>query len=56
MSIRQTTTVAGGRVTYQADRSEATSHADLAWACTHPIAHEPLEGVTTTNTSIMELS
>ncbi|WP_092600666.1 terminase ATPase subunit family protein [Ralstonia sp. 25mfcol4.1] len=56
MSIRKTTTAAGGRVTYQAGRSEETSHADLAWACMHAIAHEPLEGVTTTNTSIMELS
>ncbi|REE92652.1 terminase ATPase subunit family protein [Cupriavidus plantarum] len=56
MSIRRTTTAAGGRVTYQAGRSEETSHADLAWACMHAIAHEPLEGVTTTNTSIMEMS
>ncbi|WP_343656411.1 terminase ATPase subunit family protein [Cupriavidus sp.] len=56
MSIRKTTTAAGGRVTYQAGRSEETSHADLAWACMHAIAHEPLEGVTTTNTSIMEMS
>lgn len=56
MSIRKTTTAAGGRVTYQAGRSEETSHADLAWACMHALAHEPLEGVTTTNTSIMEFS
>ncbi|MDC6179564.1 terminase ATPase subunit family protein [Ralstonia solanacearum] len=56
MSIRKTVTAAGGRVTYQAGRSEETSHADLAWACMHALSHEPLEGVTTTNTSIMELS
>ncbi|WP_066738148.1 terminase ATPase subunit family protein [Cupriavidus sp. D384] len=56
MSIKKTTTAAGGRVTYQAGRSEETSHADLAWACMHAIAHEPFEGVTTTNTSIMEMS
>ncbi len=56
MSIRKTTTAAGGRVTYQAGRSEETSHADLAWACMHALAHEPLEGVTTANTSIMEIS
>ncbi|SPC13132.1 Bacteriophage P2 GPP capsid protein Terminase, ATPase subunit [Cupriavidus oxalaticus] len=56
MSIRKTTTAAGGRVTYQAGRSEETSHADLAWACMHALAHEPIEGVTTTNTSIMEFS
>lgn len=56
MSIKKTTTAAGGRVTYQAGRSEETSHADLAWACMHALSHEPLEGVTTTNSSIMELS
>ncbi len=56
MSIKKTVTAAGGRVTYQAGRSEETSHADLAWACMHALSHEPLEGVTTTNTSIMELS
>ncbi|MCY1212395.1 Terminase-like family protein [compost metagenome] len=56
MSVRKTTTAAGGRVTYQAGRSEETSHADLAWACMHALAHEPIEGVTTTNTSIMEFS
>lgn len=56
MSIRKTTTAAGGRVTYQAGRSEETSHADLAWACMHAIAHEPFEGVTAINSSIMEFS
>ncbi|AVP40000.1 terminase ATPase subunit family protein [Ralstonia solanacearum] len=56
MSIKKTVTAAGGRVTYQAGRSEETSHADLAWACMHALSHEPLEGVTTTNTSILELS
>ncbi|MFV8669557.1 terminase ATPase subunit family protein [Ralstonia pseudosolanacearum] len=56
MSIKKTTTAAGGRVTYQAGRSEDTSHADLAWACMHALSHEPLEGVTTTNTSILEIS
>ncbi|MGO4813374.1 terminase ATPase subunit family protein [Cupriavidus sp. 2MCAB6] len=56
MSIKKTTTAAGGRVTYQAGRSEETSHADLAWACMHALSHEPIEGVTTTNSSIMELS
>ncbi len=56
MSIKKTVTAAGGRVTYQAGRSEETSHADLAWACMHALSHEPIEGVTTTNTSILELS
>jgi len=56
MSIKKTTTAAGGRVTYQAGRSEETSHADLAWACMHAIAHEPYEGVSSTNSSFMEMS
>ena len=56
MSIKKTVTASGGRVTYQAGRSEETSHADLAWACMHALAHEPIEGVTTTNTAILELS
>ncbi|MDC6293973.1 terminase ATPase subunit family protein [Ralstonia pseudosolanacearum] len=56
LSIKKTVTAAGGRVTYQAGRSEDTSHADLAWACMHALSHEPLEGATTTNTSILELS
>jgi len=56
MSIKKTLTAAGGRVTYQAGRSEETSHADMAWACMHALSNEPLEGVTTTNTSFMEFS
>lgn len=56
MSIEKTVTASGARVTYQAGRSEETSHADLAWACMHALSHEPLEGATTTNTSFMEFS
>jgi hypothetical protein len=55
MSIKKTTTGSGGRVTYQAGRSEETSHADLAWAAMHALANEPLEGATLTNTSFMEM-
>ncbi|MFZ3300492.1 terminase ATPase subunit family protein [Ralstonia pickettii] len=54
MSIKKTVTASGARVTYQAGRSEDTSHADLAWACMHALSYEPLEGATPTNTSFME--
>ncbi|MGN6260288.1 MAG: terminase ATPase subunit family protein [Ralstonia sp.] len=56
MSIKKTVTASGARVTYQAGRSEETSHADLAWACMHALSHEPLEGATSTNSSILEFS
>lgn len=55
MAIKKTTTASGRQVTFEAGRSEDTSHADLAWACMHALAHEPLEGSTSTNTSIMEI-
>lgn len=56
MSIKKTVTASGARVTYQAGRSEEISHADLAWACMHALSHEPLEGATSTNSSILEFS
>ena len=56
MSIKKAMTPSGQRVTYQAGRSEETSHADLAWAVMHAVSHEPLDGgTTTTKTSIMEI-
>nr|WP_316865117.1 terminase ATPase subunit family protein [Ralstonia mannitolilytica] len=56
MAIKKTVTATGGRVTYQAGRSEDISHADLAWATMHALSNEPIEGVTATNTSILEFS
>lgn len=56
MSIRKTTTESGRAVTYRAGRSEDVSHADIAWATMHAIANEPLEGGTSRNTGIMEMS
>lgn len=55
MAIRKTTTASGRQVTYEAGRSDEISHADLAWACMHALANEPLEGGTTRNTSLMEI-
>jgi uncharacterized protein YjcR len=55
MSIRRTLTQSGRNVTYEAGRTEATGHADLAWACMHALHHEPLEGQTATNQGFMEI-
>lgn len=55
MAIRKTLTPSGRQVKYTAGRSEATGHADLAWALMHAMIHEPLEGITAGNTSILEI-
>ncbi len=55
MAIRKTTTASGRQFTFDAGRSEETGHADLAWATMHALLHEPLEGATSSNTSVMEI-
>lgn len=55
MAIRQTMTASQRQVTYTAGYSEATGHADLAWACLHALGNEPLEGATSSNTNIVEI-
>lgn len=55
LAIKKAITPSGRQVTYQAGRSEDVSHADLAWATMHALFNEPLEGATTSNTSIMEI-
>lgn len=44
MAIRRTLTEGGGQLTYRAGRSQATGHAELAWATMHALYHEPLDG------------
>lgn len=56
MAIKKTTTQSGRQITFEAGRSEATSHADLAWAAMHAMANEPLEGRSANNQSLMEIS
>ncbi len=56
MAIKKTITPSGRHTTYQSGRSEEIGHADLAWACMHALDHEPLEGGTAQNTSILEIS
>lgn len=55
MAIKKTMTASGRSITFEAGRSEETSHADLAWAVMHALINEPLEGQTAANTSMMEI-
>ncbi|KAB7672846.1 terminase ATPase subunit family protein [Plesiomonas shigelloides] len=54
MSIRRAVTSGGRMPTFEAGRSEETSHADIAWAVMQALIHEPLEGSSITNSSTME--
>ncbi|CAN7261892.1 terminase ATPase subunit family protein [Variovorax sp. LjRoot84] len=56
LAIRKTLTASGRNITFEAGRTEDTGHADLAWACMHALDNEPLEGITTANSSFMEIS
>lgn len=44
MSIRPKITPNGQQVTYVASRTDATGHADVAWAIMHVLWNEPLDG------------
>ncbi len=55
MSIRRAVTAGGKMPTFEASRSEETSHADIAWATMQALLHEPLAGATGANTSMMEI-
>lgn len=55
MSIRRAVTAGGKLPTFEASRSEETSHADIAWATMQALLHEPLAGATGANTSMMEM-
>lgn len=41
LTIKRGTT-ASGQITYSASRTDATGHADIAWAVMHALHHEPL--------------
>ena len=55
MAIRKTITAGGRQFTYTAGRTDDIGHADLAWALMHALHNEPLEGMTTSNGSFMEI-
>ena len=56
LSIKKHMTPSGLQATYNAGRTQATGHADLAWATMNALLYEPLEGLTESNTNIMEIS
>ncbi|MES4611012.1 MAG: terminase large subunit domain-containing protein [Ewingella sp.] len=43
MAIRRTTTASGNALTFVAERSEATGHADVFFAISHAVINEPLD-------------
>ncbi|MGM0985443.1 MAG: terminase large subunit domain-containing protein [Pseudomonadota bacterium] len=44
MAIKRELTASGRQFTYTSGRSQATGHADLAWATMHALHHEPIDG------------
>lgn len=42
LTIHQSPTGSGGRITYKASRTATTGHADLAWALMHALINDPL--------------
>ena len=56
MGIKRVMTMSGRQATFAAGRTEETGHADLAWACMHALDNEPLEGMTESNRTILEIS
>ncbi|HEX8402216.1 MAG TPA: terminase family protein [Allosphingosinicella sp.] len=55
ISIKPQITASGRQVTYVASRSEATGHADVAWAIMHVLYNEPLDGELTTRKAKVEV-
>lgn len=43
MAIKRVTTSSGNALTFKADRSEVTGHADGFWAISHAVINEPLD-------------
>lgn len=57
MAIKRELTAGGRQITYTSGRSQATGHADLAWATMHALSHEPIDGPQEgAGQSIMEIS
>ncbi|QRX80863.1 terminase ATPase subunit family protein [Glaciimonas sp. PAMC28666] len=55
MAIHKSLTASGRQATYEASRTNAIGHADVAWACMHALDHEPIEGGHSNNQSFMEI-
>ncbi|MGF1876676.1 terminase family protein [Photobacterium frigidiphilum] len=51
MSIKRVPTNSGNAMTFKADRSETTGHADAFWAISHAIINEPLDHASPTKST-----
>ena len=56
MSIKRGMTEGGRQMTYKAGRSNATGHAELAWAVMHALGEAPIDGDLPNAGSVMEIS
>lgn len=54
MAIKKQLTNSQRQITYVADRSEESSHADLAWACLQVLINEPFDGRMEEQTGMIE--
>lgn len=55
MAIRKAMTASGRQMTFTAGRSEATGHAELAWATMHALHNEPINAVAAGGRGSMEI-
>ncbi|MBE3743412.1 terminase [Vibrio parahaemolyticus] len=51
MAIKRVPTASGNAMTFKAERSETTGHADAFWAISHAVANEPLDHSTPTKST-----
>ncbi len=51
MAIKRVPTASGNAMTFKAERSETTGHADAFWAISHAIVNEPLDHSTPTKST-----
>lgn len=56
LNIKKTITSSGQHATYNAGRTQATGHSDLAWAIMNVLIYEPLDGSKAHSNNIMEIS
>ncbi|HCE4768783.1 TPA: terminase family protein [Vibrio parahaemolyticus] len=51
MAIKRVPTASGNAMTFKAERSQTTGHADAFWAISHAVANEPLDHSTPTKST-----
>jgi len=55
MAIRKTLTASGRQATFESGRTDATGHADLAWAVMHALDNESLAGEVQGSGNVLEI-